>query len=149
MSAARVARVAVPVQLAAAGVVVAATFLPWAHSGRRPIDVYEGGALADRIDLISAPWMLRLAVALPLVLAVSAVLRWVGRGGAAAAVALVAGWYVVAIAAVATWRLDPSVRGGGALVALTGATFLVGAVVVELVFGRQAVRAGGRDPRRG
>jgi hypothetical protein len=143
----RALRVTGPVQLVAATAVAAATFLPWVHSGRRAIDVHEAGALATRLELVGTPWLVRPAVALPLVLALAVLLRWWGRRGPAAVLALVAGAYAAALGVAAMVRLAPPARGGGPLVALVGATCLLTAATAELAWAPRAARAGGRVPQ--
>ena len=124
----RVARLASTIAM---GALMVATFLPWAHSGRRAIHAHDAAALAHRLGLLSMPW-LRLVPVVPLALAVSLLLRWMRRPVAAVALAAVAAAYTLA-AAIGTWiALSPSQRGGGLVLAGSAAVALLATTVGEI-----------------
>lgn len=124
----RAARIASP--LATVGL-VAATFLPWAHSGNRVINAHEAAALAHRLGLLSMPWLRPMPV-VPLVLATTLLLRWFRRPAAAAALGGLAASYSLA-ASIGTWiALAPAQRGGGLVVAGLAAGALLAATLGEI-----------------
>ena len=124
-------RLGAPGHLAGAAVLTIGTFLPWVHSGDRPLDVYDLRLAAHRLELLDDPWVVLPVAVVPLVLAASVLARWLGAHTPARLLSGVAAAYTVAGAWVVA-GLDADL-GSGPVVSATGALMIGTAMSMELL----------------
>lgn len=113
-----------------------AAFLPWAHSGRATRSAFALARTADEIGVVRGPLARTLFIGLAFLPAAAAA-TWIAavRGWLAgvATLGLVAGTLAV-IGALAVWRAPVEAGVGPTVATLAGATAIVGAAGVALVW---------------
>jgi hypothetical protein len=125
---------------------LAATFLPWVHSGSRTRSSYELLGLLDRLGVAGdglAAGLIRWWPMVPLLVTCAVVLGWWRLHGWALAVALVASGYVVGVAGVlivASGSTGVDLGIGVWVATLAGALFVAAAVFTRVTAASARVR---------
>jgi hypothetical protein len=127
-------------------VLLAATFLPWVHSGSRTRSSYDLLGLLDRLGVAGdglAAGLIRWWPVVPLLVTCAVVLGWWSLHGWALVVALVASGYVVGVAGVlivASGSTGVDLGIGVWVATLSGALFVAAAVVARVTAASARVR---------